>query len=114
MNDWRKSPSDVYTKLERIVRHFSGDKPEACYEASKRIWKRVKTAVRAESRKKSVKKRFDTAHRREIRRYVLSDIENSLKALSKKSIAKHIRPKDLAEVWKRLQGENMVEKIMNG
>jgi hypothetical protein len=51
MDDWLKSPNEAYVKLEMTIRRFSGDKPEACYDASVKIWKRVKATVYAESRK---------------------------------------------------------------
>jgi hypothetical protein len=112
MTDWRQSPVNWFEEIKKAVKYFSGDARHAVHDAASQLWRKIKAAVYAESRRKSTHERFETARRRAMRSSLLAEIKSSLTALSKKEIAKHIRPKDLAEVWKRLQQEKMVEEVM--
>jgi len=113
MPNWHQHSRNFYEEVEKAVKYFSGDSKTAIGCATGVLWKKIKAAVYAESRRKSTKERFESAYRKAQRDALLSEIKSSLTALSKKSIARYIRPQDLAAVWKQLQGERMVEDVMS-
>lgn len=113
MTGWSVSPKKTFETLTRAIKRLSGDSSaSSLWHATRVIWKKMKTAIYVEARRKSTRKRYEAAYRKAHRTVLLSEIKSSLTALSKKSIAAYIRPKDLADVWKSLQGEKMVEEIM--
>ena len=113
MTGWHAQPRNWFDELERAVKFFSGDKKDAVRNTTHALWKTIKAAIYAEARRKSIKDRFETARRRTYRTVLLGEVKSSLTSLSKKEIAKYIRPKDLADVWKQLQKEKMVEEVMD-
>jgi hypothetical protein len=111
MSEWNECPRKTFDTLVLVVKRLSGDKASSSYLAARAIWKKMKTAIYCKARRKSTRKRYEAAYRKAYRTVLLNEIKSSLTALSKKSIAAYIRPKDLADVWKSLQGEKMIEDI---
>lgn len=121
MKNWRVESAQngrhtrYFFDLKRIVQNLSGasSRDPAVEMVAKSLWKKIKAEIYATSRRKSIVKRYEAAYRKQMRGFLLEEIEKNLTALSKKSVAKYIRPKDLSDMWKKLQNDRMVEGIMS-